>query len=84
MRNIVMLSLVVCLAFAFSACCAMGSGTPCDSGDSGGGCAACAEGQSGGTVWCDDCNVGYVAGEKTKCQGCVTAAANGTECPHCK
>ncbi|MBT6229597.1 MAG: hypothetical protein HOI47_23380 [Candidatus Scalindua sp.] len=33
-------------------------------------CSACDMGQSGGTVWCDSCNAGFVKGKKVKCKHC--------------
>ena len=43
----------------------------------------CAEGKAGGTIWCPDCDVGYVKGEKTTCKGCFTAKNGGPACESC-
>ena len=34
----------------------------------------CAEGKAGGTLWCDACDAGYIAGEKTTDKAAVDAA----------
>ena len=48
------------------------------------GCAACAKGKGGESVWCDACNAGYMDGKKTQCKGCYTAKAEGGEpCEAC-
>ena len=45
---------------------------------------ACEEGKAGGTVWCPECNVGYVKGEKTECKDCVASATAGKgKCEKC-
>ena len=45
---------------------------------------ACEAGKAGGTVWCPECNVGYVKGEKTECKDCVASATEGKgKCEKC-
>jgi hypothetical protein len=43
-------------------------------------CAACAKGKAGESVWCEDCNAGYVEGVKTGCKGCYQAKLGGPAC----
>ena len=44
----------------------------------------CEQGKAGGTVWCAECNVGYVKGEKTECKDCVASAQTGKgKCEQC-
>ena len=40
-------------------------------------CAACAVGKGGGTVWCEHCNAGYIAGKKMMCKECYHSATQG-------
>ena len=44
---------------------------------------SCDVGKSGATVWCEKCEKGYLSGEATKCQDCVTAKKAGKECEAC-
>ena len=49
--------------------------------------AACEKGQSGETVWCDSCNVGYKDGHKVKCKHCfegMTSKIKRAWCASCK
>ncbi len=64
--------------------------TSSPSADSGGGaagyeadCAICALGKTGSSVWCDDCDAGYVAGEQVTCRDCFSATKGGPPCPTC-
>jgi hypothetical protein len=40
----------------------------------------CDQGKAGETIWCQDCSVGYVAKEKTACEGCFAAKIGGPVC----
>ena len=44
-------------------------------------CAACKKGQSGETIWCDACKVGYADKSKIDCKDCFD---KGTTCEKCK
>ena len=46
-------------------------------------CQACKTGMAGGTVWCDHCNAGFIAGKKTGCERCYLAATGGPACAKC-
>jgi hypothetical protein len=44
----------------------------------------CEQGKEGGTVWCAECNCGYVKGEKTECKDCFASAETGKgKCEQC-
>ncbi len=43
----------------------------------------CADGKEGESVWCDQCNVGYADGKKSKCKGCWNAKSKGGDCAGC-
>lgn len=42
------------------------------------GCASCAKGLAGETVWCDKCAKGFVDGKATKCKSCYEGKAGKT------
>ncbi len=44
-------------------------------------CEACKKGQSGETIWCDTCNVGYTNKSKITCKECFD---KGSICETCK
>ena len=46
-------------------------------------CAACAAGKGGQTVWCEQCNAGFVEGKKTSCKACYMQAKGGPACTIC-
>ena len=47
------------------------------------GCQPCKKGLAGGTVWCNQCNAGFVKGNKTTCKSCYLAASGGPKCKQC-
>ena len=48
------------------------------------GCDLCARGEAGENLWCDECSVGFVGGEKVTCEACFTGKSGGTAwCDDC-
>jgi hypothetical protein len=41
---------------------------------------SCEVGKAGGTIWCEKCGKGYLKGEGTECQDCVTARQACEKC----
>ena len=48
------------------------------------GCDLCARGEAGENLWCDECSVGFVGGQKIECEACFTGMSGGTAwCDEC-
>ena len=75
MRKIMISAVLVGLVLAgFTGCASSTGDSAC----------TCSQGKSGGTVWCESCETGYLAGQKTSCKDCVTAAGDGRACTSCE
>jgi len=46
-------------------------------------CQSCTVGLAGGTIWCNQCNAGFVQGKKTICRSCYLAGVGGQKCKTC-
>ena len=46
-------------------------------------CKACVAGKEGKSVWCDECNKGYVAGKAVSCKGYFAEKTGGPKCEKC-
>ena len=76
MRQIAMLFLLVgALCVGLTGCSTMGMGSSEVSA-----CAGCDTAKTDGG-WCDNCEVGFVDGEKVACKGCYEN--NGEACANC-